>query len=778
MSKQGGRLYEFGPYRLLPAERLLLREGEPVQLTPKAFETLVVLVERGGRLVEKDELLDEVWAGTSVEESNVAQNVFTLRRVLGRCQDGKPYIETVPKRGYRFLPGVKVFEDRGEELLTRRNEAAQHGAETLETSDDFAPDALTPSRTPAGGAVELGVDDYVVVADAVPPLEANNWHDAMIVPAHVVAEERAQPVPQRWHKTGALVASAALALALIALGVVIARLFLGPPPSPPPSAMKLSRLASGAIIWSAAISPDGRYVAHVVENAGQTSIWVRQVATTTDLHIIPPDHNAVYWGLTFSRDGDYLYYVKYVPGERFPSLYRVAALGGSSRKIVNDINSHVTTSPDGRRIAFVRDLPDESVLIIADADGTNERQLSVRHTPSAFFSGTPRGGPSWSPDGLTIATGVISLEGGYHGEVLVVSVDGGTERTLTSHRWEKVAQVAWLSDGSGLLAAAREPSSDAQIWHVSYPDGAARKITSDLGDYHEISLTADSRTLVTVQYDRPSTIAFVPESPPVASKRTTAGMDEGYYGLSWTPDGKLVYASGAGGNLDIWLVEQDGVTTEQLTTDAHHDSTPAVSPDGRSVAFISYRNGDIPHVWRMDIDGGSQRQLTNQTSEGTPSFTPDGRWVVYSVSGSGIWKVPAEGGQPVLIFGGNAHTPSVSPDGALVACFYRDVKLHATDKIGLLPIEGGQPVKVLDEPEDISSPTIRWAADGRALIYVGTRNNISNLRALPLDGAATRPLTNFTSNLIFNFAWSRDNRQLALASGNTTEHIVLINDFR
>ena len=111
MSKQERRLFEFGPYRLLPSERLLLCNGKPVSLAPKAFETLVALVERGGRLVEKDELLNEVWAGTSVEESNVAQNVFTLRRVLGRSKDGGHYIETVPKRGYRFTAEVEeVYE--------------------------------------------------------------------------------------------------------------------------------------------------------------------------------------------------------------------------------------------------------------------------------------------------------------------------------------------------------------------------------------------------------------------------------------------------------------------------------------------------------------------------------------------------------------------------------------------------------------------------------------------------------------------------------------------
>lgn len=759
MSKQERHLYEFGPYRLSPRERLLLRDGEPVALTPKAFETLVALVQRAGHLADKDELLKEVWPDSFVEESNLAQNVFALRRALGGGQNGKPYIETVPKRGYRFLASVKVIEELDEELFVRHHVRAQ----TLQSEPP-------EMRSLAATNPQASPDTVAVRAS-----ESNGQGDAMVTLSITAAA--AQPVPRRGWKAGWLFVSGALALALVALGVGIARLFLKPPPPSPPSAMKLSRLMSGAKIWSAAVSPDGRHVAHVVENAGQTSIWVRQVSTTTDLHIIPPDRGATYWGLTFSRDGDHLYYVKHSQAEPYPTLYRVPALGGSSRKIVTGTNSHVTTSPDGKQIAFVNDLSDESLLMIANADGTNVRRLAVRQRPNDSFSATPRGGPSWSPDGQTIATGVISLTGGYHGEVITVSASDGTERPLTSRRWYQVAQVAWLSDGSGLLATARDSSGGAQIWHVSYPEGAVRKVTTDLNDYHGVSLTADSRTLVTVQYDRPSTIAFAPEKPPSASQRSTAGMNEGFYGMSWTPDGKLAYASEASGNLDIWLMGTDGVTAEQLTTDPGHDSTPSVSPDGRSVAFVSSRDGGNLHIWRMDIDGGNQRRLTNHAYENTPSFTPDGRWVLYSEAGSGIWKVPAEGGPPVLILG-NAHTPSVSLDGSLIACFYRDDKSHAAGGIALVSTEGGPPVKIFDEPEGISSPTIRWTADGRALVYAATRDGVSNLWTLPLDGSPPRRLTDFTSDLIFNFAWSRDYKQFALARGQITEHVVLIGDFR
>ena len=131
---------------------------------------------------------------------------------------------------------------------------------------------------------------------------------------------------------------------------------------------------------------------------------MRQVATATELQVIPAEGNALHWGLTFAPDGNYLYYLKHVAGEPEPALYRVSTLGGASRKVSDRVSSCVGASPDGTRITFVRRLLEshESALIIANADGTEERQLAVRQLPQSSFSDGPRAGPSWSPDGQTI----------------------------------------------------------------------------------------------------------------------------------------------------------------------------------------------------------------------------------------------------------------------------------------------------------------------------------------------------------------------------------------
>src|SRR3954447_9300669 len=96
-------IYDFGPFRLDPLEHLLLRDGKPVPLTPKTFSLLQVLVERHGHLVEKDELFRLVWPETAVEESNLSYNVSVLRKALGDGGEAGRLIETVPKRGYRFV---------------------------------------------------------------------------------------------------------------------------------------------------------------------------------------------------------------------------------------------------------------------------------------------------------------------------------------------------------------------------------------------------------------------------------------------------------------------------------------------------------------------------------------------------------------------------------------------------------------------------------------------------------------------------------------------------
>src|SRR6185369_2077264 len=147
MSTRSQHLYEFGPFRLDTAEQLLLRDGKPVPLTPKAFEMLVALVERSGHLVEKEELMKVVWADAFVEESNLTNNVSALRKLLGQGKGGENYIETVPKRGYRFTAAVRELTP--EALVVEKRTVTRIVTEGTEEETQTKNIEIVPESTPA-----------------------------------------------------------------------------------------------------------------------------------------------------------------------------------------------------------------------------------------------------------------------------------------------------------------------------------------------------------------------------------------------------------------------------------------------------------------------------------------------------------------------------------------------------------------------------------------------------------------------------------------------------
>jgi Tol biopolymer transport system component len=256
-----------------------------------------------------------------------------------------------------------------------------------------------------------------------------------------------------------------------------------------PGRIDITRLTSSGKVADAAISPDGRYVVHSVDEGGAQSLWVRQVNTNSNVEIVPPAEVS-YRGLTFSPDGDYVYYVSVLNSTRMGILHKIPVLGGASRRLIEDVDTPVTVSPDGKQMAFIRVYPEtaESVLIVAGTDGTGERKLAARKQPDSFPASTTeeRAGPAWSPDGKVIACGTRSVDqaGAYH-QIVTVAVSDGTVTPISSRRWYHIRRLAWLADGSGVLTTAAEQVGSYlshQVWLVSYPDGAARKITNDLNN--------------------------------------------------------------------------------------------------------------------------------------------------------------------------------------------------------------------------------------------------------------------------------------------------------
>ena len=549
----------------------------------------------------------------------------------------------------------------------------------------------------------------------------------------------------------------------------------------PFASMKIEKLTDTGKAGSVAISPDGKMVVHILQDAGQQSLWIRHIATGSNVQVIPPAE-VYYGGMTFSSDGSYVYFVRAGKNDFTGSLYSMPVFGGDVKKLVDSVESPITFSPDGKTFAFIRRHPikSETYLVLTDADGSNQRNLATLADDQQFDNS----GPAWSPDGKKIVVGIAKTTGGYHEYMATVGTEDGTVKPLGSQEWDLIGRLGWLGDGASLVATLVEKGAKgAQYYMVSYPDGTARKITNDVNDYHDLSLTANSAILATVQEDRVQNIWIAPGSDEKSLRQLTfgSGKYEGATGVKWTPDGRIVYSAFGGGVGDIWIMGPDGSGQKRLTNTplSYFSGEPDVSPDGRSIVFISDRSGKT-HLWLMDIDGGNARQLTSgDLYEQLPSFSPDGRWVFYaSYDGEhlGLAKIPVEGGEPIqLTQGFLADTPRLSWDGKILAAYYRESG-GAPLKLVLLPVDGGKPTEFFDTPQN---PCIyEWARDSRSLAYCDSQKGVTNIWEQPIDGGKPHQVTNFTSQEIISFNLDRAGKPTLFSRGEVHKDVVLITGFR
>lgn len=594
----------------------------------------------------------------------------------------------------------------------------------------------------------------------------------------------------RRHKRGVVIAIAALLLTTVGVAYGLFELWRHSQSRPVTSSrsMKISRLTDSGNATAAAISPDGNYVVYARENGGKQSLWLRQLAPTSEREIVSPAPIYIR-GLTFSMDGNLIYYVGSDRVTLFGNgvLYQVPTLGGTPRKVLARVSSAITFSPDGGRIAFVRDSEStggETALMISNVDGTDERILA-QHKGTSYFNNS---GPAWSPDGETISCGAGIDPDGIYETLVSVSVKHGTERQIGEKGWiGGVNRVSWLRDGSGLLVnASSDLTTGSQIWYVEYPSGEVRRITNDLTHYgtDSLTITSDLTTVGAVQQDQTVNFWLMMLNEDARSARQiTKGKFSYPAGLAWTPDGKIAFPRRTGEMQDLWIMDPDGTNQRQLTADVPWEAFPMYSPDGRYLVVNSDRANNVSHIWRFDADGTHPKQLTfGNTADFAPVFTTDGQWVLFAGWRSGrvaTWKVFIDGGEPVQLAQQTSPWPAVSPDGKLFASGYHDDDPSSPWRLAIYPIAGGQPLKLFDIVSTVVFGTgLSWMRDGHALIYVDTREGVSNIWNQPIDGSPPKQLTNFKSDIIFRFALSADGRQLVLARGTETRDVVLIKDFK
>ena len=615
---------------------------------------------------------------------------------------------------------------------------------------------------------------------------------APVSPPAVVGAVREPPL----RHSGAILLAATVAVLVIAgLSYNLYRLAHRPPPARE-AAMKITQLTSSGTAGSPTISPDGKYVAYARGEQGQMSLWLYQVATGSNVQIVPPAAVTIY-PPTFSNDGNYVYYIMFEKGHEYPKgvLCKVASLGGTPRKLFENVFILGNFSPDGKRLVFVREFPErgEDDLIVANEDGSAEKAIRAFHLPESLYTQ-----PAWSPDGKTIAICVFTGRKFTYARLVAVSVEDGEEKPIGgAHTWREIMRPAWLPDGSGLIAPASEVtmrySGLMPVYEISYPSGEARRITLDLNQYLGMGVTADGNSLVTLKYEyHPNiVIASMDRTGHAVEEHVLAGSD-GRAGLDWTPEGRIVHTAFTATEVNLGSMDAQGGDHKQLTAlgvEGEWIMNPSVCGDGQHIVADSNHGGSFGLV-RMDADGSNLVRLTGGTFDHAPSCSPDGKWVVFHSWRTGkwttLWKVSIDGDEPRQLTKEYTYLPVVSPDGKWIACVYSPDPNKAEYKLAILPATGGRLTKTFELKEEPRA--VRWTPDGQSLTYpvsgpitvpgTGAATLAANLWNQPIGGGSPRQITNFDMGNMYSFAWSRDGKRLAVVHGPITGDVVMISNFR
>ncbi len=731
-------LYEFENFRLDAASGTLWHGEELVPLSPKSSELLKLLVERQGQVVSKQEIFDSVWADTFVEDGVLTQNIYTLRNAIGRGANGRQFIETVPRRGYRFVGEVRA------------------GQEPLQSQGVYG--ALSPAERKSETEVTPGV------SGAWPSLPPFVYVTAVLLIAAVAAAAV-------WVYTGKDEAVSVRDEIAVA----------------PIEQLRFQKITDSGDVVFPTISPDGKMLAYVRLEDEQSSVWVKQIAGGTPVRTLPPSRKG-YRSLAFSPDGHYLYYREEAePG----TVYQTLSLGGPAKKVAENVWSDISVSPDGKHLAFFRRDAGltQHLLIVTTIDGSGERQVAAQSAPRDFRGGAP----GWSPDGTRVVV-ASGQQQQFFPKLLMIDIASGEVTELNIPRWRAIFRALWMPDGERLVITARDGDEPySQMWMLSWRDGSIRRLTNDLESYFWLSMSADGQMLVTRQQRIISHVWLLPEADIKRARQLTFGERalDSYAGVAWTPNDRIVFTSFVNNVTDLYSMNTDGSDRVQLIMNAGQDNTdPSIASDGSSIVFTSNRTRS-PQIWRMDIDGRNPRQLTSD--EGSReraiagSLSPDGREVFFIKHGAGpaaIWKMPIEGGEAVKVSNLTDATAesfvSVSPDGKWLA--YRHVASRQeprgeerTIQVGLIASDGSGEPKVFDLP--MRRPTIQWAADSTAFYYAAGTFNNSALMRQPINGDPPQKLTEFPDR-VFNFAWSRDGKNLAVARGRQLGDAILIRNLR
>lgn len=635
-----GRVARFGQFELNVRTGELLRKGSRLKVQDQPLRVLAYLVQRPGELVTREELRSHLWPdGTFVDfEHSLNTAIKKLRQVLGDEAENSRFVETLPRRGYRFIAPVEW------------NGGTQSSP--------------VPVASPAS-ATEITFPTAV--------------------------RESAAAEPSTWHFPRGL----AVALGVVVLTAIALLLWhIAFRPAPVAKSLLLTPLTTYPGNESfGEISPDGeRLVFCWDENkANVIHLFVKQIGTEQPLQITSgPDLD---FAPTWSPDGRYIAFLRgYQAGSA--GVYIIPALGGVERlltsvqtvgKLGPQMFPNLSWSPDGKTLAFVDRTPSGAnfAIMLMDIETLARKQLTF---PPESTMGDSY--PVISPDGSTVAFIRTTKEAA---DVYEVPIGGGNVTRITNEKRITLLGLAWTSDGKDIVYGG------FGLWIVPARGGTSRTVmpvsaasTPNIrGDKLVFSVHDEEENIYGIALD--GLRANGRWAKEYQSSRTEEGA-------RFSPDGtKVAFQSSRSGSYEIWVSNTQGTNALRLTNyNGPLTGSPSWSPDGQNIIYDSRPNGNAD-IFVVGANGGPIRQLTTDSSdEVMPSFSRDGHWIYFASDRGGawnVWKMPAEGGTATRVTKDGGFTARESYDGKYV--YY--AKGFSEKGIWRVPVEGGKEEPVVEE---------------------------------------------------------------------------------
>jgi len=615
--------------------------------------------------------------------------------------------------------------------------------------------------------------------------DSESGHKARPASEPSVAVAAAKPSPASVSSSSAVVAAARqhklglgitslIVVALIAAASYGIYAFLSRGRSVPFQNFSVSKATETGKARLVAISPDGKYILNVLDENGQESLWLRNIPTNSNTQVMAPEP-LQYVGVRFSPDGNYLYFVRGELGQALHYLYRAPVLGGTPQKLVTDIDTNITFSPDGRSLAYVvQNNPEMGKfrLVIHSIEGGEDKNLVLGNLSQVLMD------PAWSPDGKTIVTGIVQPTKDAISGLMAVDVATGKQKLFFQSGQGFVNKPVWLPNGSGLLALSTDPEtrfSRNRIVEVSYPEGVFRPVTHDISDYGDLGIAADGHTVATVLRQGQYNLYVGPTSALDGGQldQVTSGVP--IFDFSWASDGQVLFSQ----DFTLTLLNPQTHNKTGLTSPQQEGLVFQPSTCGRYDVFVigGHAGSKVQNIWRVDSTGGNLKQVSEGKSDIYPTCSPDGRWVYYldATNNAMLMRVPVDGGKGEVVSPSPAAGFSISADGKLAAFTTFISPSTPKQTLAVVPLDSPQNAKYIDQQRPVQG-RVRFAPDGKAVAYFFRDKDADNLWLQPLDGSAGKQISNFKSERIQDFHWSPDGKQIGIIRGHTDSDVVLLRD--